>query len=93
MAIDPEPPSCRKKLGMDLLASETKRDTTFVKDEAMIRTMSFLVIFMAVTAVSGCATIAGGLVGTGVGLATGHPVSGALIGAGVGVMIDTASRQ
>ena len=42
---------------------------------------------------SGCATIAGGLIGTGVGVATGHPVSGALIGTGVGIMIDTAPRQ
>ena len=74
-------------------AWETERDTTFAKDEAMIRTMSFLAVFMAVTAVSGCVTIAGGLVGTGVGFATGHPVSGALIGMGVGMMIDTAPRQ
>jgi len=48
---------------------------------------------MAVTALSGCATIAGGMIGTGVGLATGHPVSGAVIGTGVGMMIDTAPRQ
>ena len=56
----------------------------------MTRTISFLALFVAVTAVSGCATIAGGLIGTGVGAATGHPVSGALIGTGVGIMIDTA---
>jgi hypothetical protein len=31
-----------------------------LKDEAMIRTMSFLVIFMAVIAVSGCAIIEAG---------------------------------
>ena len=42
---------------------------------------------------TGCATVAGGLIGTGVGVATGHPVSGALIGTGVGVMIDTAPRR
>ena len=59
----------------------------------MIRTMTFLTVFMAVTALSGCATIAGGMIGTGVGLATGHPVSGAVIGTGVGLMIDTAPRQ
>ena len=46
----------------------------------------------AVVLLSGCATIAGGLIGTGVGLATGHPVSGALIGTGVGLAIDTAPR-
>ena len=63
------------------------------KDEAMIRTMRFLAVFVAVAAVSGCATIAGGLIGTGVGAATGHPVSGALIGTGVGMLIDTAPRH
>jgi hypothetical protein len=60
----------------------------------MIRRMRFLaVVFLAVTAVSACATVAGGLIGTGVGAATGHPVSGALIGTGVGIMIDTAPRH
>jgi hypothetical protein len=44
-----------------------------------------------VVALSGCATVAGGLIGTGVGLATGHPVSGALVGSGVGLAIDTAA--
>ena len=63
------------------------------KDETMIRSMRLLAVFLAVTALSGCATIAGGLIGTGVGVATGHPVSGALIGTGVGLMIDTAPRQ
>ena len=85
----PAPP----KLGIDLPAWETERDTTFAKDEAMIRRMGLLGLFMAVTAVSGCATIAGGLIGTGVGVATGHPVSGALIGTGLGIMIDTAPRR
>lgn len=55
--------------------------------------MKRLAIALAVAALSGCATIAGGLIGTGVGIATGHPVSGALIGTGVGVMIDTAPRE
>ena len=59
----------------------------------MIRRIGCVVIFVGVTAVSGCATIAGGLIGTGVGLATGHPVSGALIGTGVGMMVDTAPRR
>ena len=52
-----------------------------------------LAVLAVVTATSGCATIAGGLIGTGVGVATGHPVSGALIGTGVGILIDTAPRQ
>jgi hypothetical protein len=53
------------------------------------------VLACAITAIilSGCATIAGGLICTGVGIATGYPVSGALIGTGVGVMIDTAPSQ
>jgi hypothetical protein len=34
----------------------------------MIRTVRFLAAFVAVTAISGCATIAGGLIGTGVGI-------------------------
>ena len=66
--------------------------TTFAEDATMIRRMRLLAVFVAVTAISGCATIAGGLIGTGVGVATGHPVSGALIGTGVGIMIDTAPR-
>jgi hypothetical protein len=59
----------------------------------MIRRLSLLVVVMAVVALSGCATIAGGLIGTGVGVATGHPVSGALIGTGMGIAIDTAPRK
>jgi hypothetical protein len=59
----------------------------------MIRPAKLLVACVAVIALSGCATIAGGLIGTGVGVATGHPVSGALIGTGVGLAIDTMPRQ
>jgi len=55
--------------------------------------MRLLALIVAVTAISGCATVAGGLIGAGVGVATGHPVSGTLIGTGVGIMIDTAPRQ
>ena len=58
----------------------------------MARRMSLLVVCAALVVLPGCATIAGGLIGTGVGVATGHPVSGALIGPGVGIMIDTAPR-
>ncbi len=57
------------------------------------RAAKWLVIAMLAANLAGCATVVGGLVGTGVGLATGHPVSGALIGTGVGVLIDTAPRR
>ena len=59
----------------------------------MMRTIKLLAVVAVVVTISGCATIAGGLIGTGVGVATGHPISGALIGTGVGLMIDTAPRQ
>ena len=59
----------------------------------MVKSVKLIVAVVAVAALSGCATIAGGLIGTGVGVATGHPVSGALIGTGVGIMIDTAPRR
>jgi len=59
----------------------------------MMRRLQLLGLAAVVVAVSGCATVAGGLIGTGVGVATGHPVSGALIGTGIGLMIDTAPRQ
>jgi len=59
----------------------------------MMRKMRLLAMLAVVAAVTGCATIAGGLIGTGVGVATGHPVSGALIGTGVGLLVDTAPRQ
>ena len=58
-----------------------------------MRLARLLVCCMTVATISGCATIAGGLIGTGVGIATGYPVSGALIGTGVGIMIDTAPSQ
>jgi len=58
----------------------------------MVR-LKLLAVAATLAALSGCATIAGGLVGAGVGLATGHPVSGTLIGTGVGVLVDTAPRK
>jgi hypothetical protein len=57
------------------------------------RSVTSLALVAVVMALSGCATIAGGLIGTGVGVATGHPVSGALIGTGAGLLIDTAPRR
>jgi len=59
----------------------------------MLSRIRWALLLVAAAAMSGCATIAGGLIGTGVGVATGHPISGALIGTGVGMMIDTAPRQ
>jgi hypothetical protein len=59
----------------------------------MICRMRVLLAVAAIVVLSGCATIAGGFIGIGVGVASGHPVSGALIGTGVGIMIDTTSRQ
>lgn len=61
--------------------------------QIMIRRLSLFLLALVIVALTGCATIAGGLIGSGVGLATGHPVSGALIGAGVGMAIDTAPRK
>lgn len=55
--------------------------------------LKMLAVAAMLAGLNGCATVAGGLIGTGVGLATGHPVSGALIGTGVGVAIDTAPRR
>jgi hypothetical protein len=65
----------------------------FEHEGTKMRRMKLLVVLAAAAALSGCATVAGGLIGTGVGIATGHPVSGALIGTGVGIMVDTAPRQ
>ena len=59
----------------------------------MVPRLRSVVFVVAIVGLSGCATIAGGLIGTGVGVATGHPVSGALIGTGVGIVIDTAPRK
>lgn len=42
----------------------------------------------ALVSLSGCATIAGTMIGAGVGTLAGHPVSGAMIGGGVGMLVD-----
>lgn len=78
---------------MDCEPAEARIRLVALGNKAMIRTAMFLAVFVAVTTTSGCATIAGGLIGTGVGAATGHPVSGALIGTGIGIMVDTAPRE
>jgi hypothetical protein len=54
----------------------------------MVRRFVFLAATVAVVLSTGCATIAGGLIGTGFGLVTGNPVSGWLSGSGIGMTID-----
>jgi hypothetical protein len=44
-----------------------------------------------VTAVVGCATTAGALVGGGIGSMSGNTAAGASIGAGVGMIVDIAN--
>lgn len=58
----------------------------------MVRGARLVAAIVVASALAGCATVAGGLIGAGVGVATGHPVSGALIGTGVGLAIDTAGK-
>jgi len=54
----------------------------------MKRKFTLLAATLAVVVVAGCATAAGGLIGAGIGSASGDTASGAMIGAGVGMMID-----
>ena len=42
----------------------------------------------ALFSLSGCPTVAGTMIGAGVGTLAGHPVSGAMIGGGVGMLVD-----
>ena len=43
----------------------------------------------ALVTLSGCATVAGTMIGTGVGTLAGAPFSGAMIGGGVGMLVDS----
>ena len=43
-----------------------------------------------ISAVAGCATMAGAMVGGGIGSMSGNTAAGASIGAGVGMIIDSA---
>ncbi len=43
-----------------------------------------------ISAVAGCATMAGAMVGGGIGSMSGNTAAGASIGAGVGMIIDIA---
>lgn len=54
----------------------------------MTRALKFAAALLAAVIVTGCATAAGGLVGAGIGRASGDTTTGVLIGSGVGMMID-----
>lgn len=47
-----------------------------------------MLIALLLSGLAGCSTIAGGMVGAGVGSLSGNTTSGMLIGAGIGTMID-----
>jgi len=57
-------------------------------EEKMTRKLKIVAALLAVVVVTGCATAAGGLVGAGIGRASGDTTTGVLIGSGVGMMID-----
>jgi hypothetical protein len=54
----------------------------------MIFKLKRVAALCAVVLVTGCATAAGGLVGAGIGHASGDTTTGLLIGSGVGMMVD-----
>lgn len=54
----------------------------------MTRKFKLMTALLAAAIVSGCATAAGGLVGAGIGRASGDTTTGVLIGSGIGMMID-----
>ncbi len=54
----------------------------------MNRKLKLLVAVAAIAIVTGCATAAGGLVGAGIGRASGDTTTGVLIGSGIGMMVD-----
>ena len=54
----------------------------------MFRRMKLVASLVAAMLVVGCATAAGGLVGAGIGRASGDTTTGVLIGSGIGMMID-----
>ena len=54
----------------------------------MTRKLKLFAAIAAIIVISGCATAAGGLVGAGIGRASGDTTTGVLIGSGIGMMID-----
>ena len=54
-----------------------------------MKTRMFAAALTALVTLSGCATVAGTMIGTGVGALAGAPFSGAMIGGGVGMLVDS----
>ncbi len=54
----------------------------------MTRGPTVMALLVAAALLAGCATMAGGMVGSGIGRAAGDQEAGRLIGAGVGMMVD-----
>ena len=55
----------------------------------MKRTLLAVAALAALVTLSGCATVAGTMIGTGVGSLAGRPFSGAMIGGGIGMLVDS----
>ena len=58
------------------------------EDISMTRRLFAAAAIAVLATFSGCATIAGTMIGTGVGTLAGAPFSGAMIGGGVGMLVD-----
>lgn len=54
----------------------------------MKRSFATLLLALALSGLAGCSTVAGGMIGAGVGGLSGNTTSGMLIGAGIGTLID-----
>ena len=54
----------------------------------MRRLLRLAVLTLTLSVISGCATVAGGLIGAGIGSFSGDAGKGALIGAGAGAVVD-----
>ncbi|MGY6040248.1 hypothetical protein [Aeromonas sp. AE23HZ002T15] len=50
--------------------------------------LTLTALLFALWLLAGCSTVAGGMVGAGVGSLSGNTTSGMLIGAGIGTLID-----
>ena len=59
------------------------------QDATMKRTLLAAAALAALVTLSGCATVAGTMIGTGVGTLAGAPFSGAMIGGGIGMLVDS----
>ena len=54
----------------------------------MRRLFRLVVLALSLVTISACATVAGGLIGAGIGSFSGDAGKGALIGAGTGAVVD-----